>query len=74
MKKLLTHLAIAMVALVMLVGTFWPDGLDWLLPSSIHYELWPIWIKVIGWLCVAGVTVADLMPHEQKVTQEKGKH
>lgn len=60
------YVVILGVALVLIVGTFWPNSLDWLLPSSMHYSAWPFWLKLFGWLCVVGLAIVGLIPQSKK--------
>ena len=69
LKKLLPHILIATFALIVIVGTFWPDGLDWALPTSLHYKLWPLWAKIFGWLCAAVIAAASFIPTSPKTSK-----
>ena len=49
------------LAAVVVLGTFWPTGLNWLLPDRLHYESWPFWLKAAGWAIVVFVAAADFV-------------
>ncbi len=47
------------VVIILLVGTVWPNGLNFFLPEKWGYEHWPLVLKIIGWSAVAVLFVLD---------------
>ncbi len=61
MRKPLAYVSLIIIGCVIFAGAIFPDSMDWLLPASMRYAFWPVWLKVVGWLCVALVFIATLI-------------
>ncbi len=59
MRRVLKYLFYLVLLSVLLIGTLWPQNLDFLLPERLHYAHWPLWLRVAGWGAVALVIIAD---------------